>query len=66
MFIERRFYNAVVISQQLTGTGVFDYGHGIFAVDSVYDRREQTAIHPWSRMAAPQSSIPGPRTRCRA
>ena len=26
-------------------TGVFDYGHGISAVDSVYDRREQTAIH---------------------
>ncbi|MEK6243347.1 MAG: MBL fold metallo-hydrolase [Pseudomonadota bacterium] len=25
--------------------GVFDYGHGISAVDSVYDRREQTAIH---------------------
>jgi glyoxylase-like metal-dependent hydrolase (beta-lactamase superfamily II) len=26
-------------------TGVFEYGHGISAVDSVYDRREQTAIH---------------------
>jgi glyoxylase-like metal-dependent hydrolase (beta-lactamase superfamily II) len=25
--------------------GVFDYGNGIFAVDSVYDRRLQTAIH---------------------
>jgi len=25
--------------------GVFDYGHGISAVDSVYDRRLQTAIH---------------------
>jgi len=25
--------------------GVFDYGQGIFAVDSVYDRRMQTAIH---------------------
>jgi glyoxylase-like metal-dependent hydrolase (beta-lactamase superfamily II) len=25
--------------------GVFDYGHGICAVDSVYDRRMQTAIH---------------------
>jgi hydroxyacylglutathione hydrolase len=25
--------------------GVFDYGHGISAVDSLYDRREQTAIH---------------------
>jgi len=25
--------------------GVFDYGHGISAVDSVYDRKEQTAIH---------------------
>jgi hydroxyacylglutathione hydrolase len=25
--------------------GVFDYGHGICAVDSVYDRRLQTAIH---------------------
>jgi hydroxyacylglutathione hydrolase len=25
--------------------GVFDYGHGISAVDSVYDRRNQTAIH---------------------
>jgi glyoxylase-like metal-dependent hydrolase (beta-lactamase superfamily II) len=26
-------------------SGVFDYGHGISAVDSVYDRKEQTAIH---------------------
>ena len=25
--------------------GVFDYGHGISAVDSVYDRKQQTAIH---------------------
>jgi hydroxyacylglutathione hydrolase len=25
--------------------GVFDYGHGISAIDSVYDRRLQTAIH---------------------
>ena len=25
--------------------GVFDYAHGISAVDSVYDRRLQTAIH---------------------
>ena len=25
--------------------GVFDYGHGISAVDSVYDRRMQTAVH---------------------
>jgi glyoxylase-like metal-dependent hydrolase (beta-lactamase superfamily II) len=25
--------------------GIFDYGHGISAVDSVYDRRLQTAIH---------------------
>ena len=25
--------------------GIFDYGHGISAVDSVYDRGEQTAIH---------------------
>jgi hydroxyacylglutathione hydrolase len=25
--------------------GVFDYGHGISAIDSVYDRRMQTAIH---------------------
>ncbi|MEO8145448.1 MAG: MBL fold metallo-hydrolase, partial [Betaproteobacteria bacterium] len=25
--------------------GVFDYSHGISTVDSVYDRREQTAIH---------------------
>jgi len=25
--------------------GIFDYGHGICAVDSVYDRRLQTAIH---------------------
>ena len=40
MFIERRFYNVPV-----NPTGVFDYGHGIFAVDSVYDRRMQTAIH---------------------
>jgi hydroxyacylglutathione hydrolase len=28
-----------------TPSGVFDYGHGICAVDSVYDRRLQTAIH---------------------
>ena len=40
MFIERRFYNAPV-----NPPGVFDYGHGISAVDSVYDRRMQTAIH---------------------
>jgi hydroxyacylglutathione hydrolase len=40
MFIERRFYNGPV-----TIPGVFDYGHGICAVDSVYDRRLQTAIH---------------------
>ena len=41
MFIEGRFYNAPVTSPG----GIFDYGHGICAVDSVYDRREQTAIH---------------------
>ena len=41
MLIERRFYNALVNYPE----GVFDYGHGISAVDSVYDRREQTAIH---------------------
>ena len=41
MFIERGFYNAPVNSPE----GVFDYSHGISAVDSVYDRREQTAIH---------------------
>jgi len=41
MFIEGGFYNARVISP----SGVYDYGHGISAVDSVYDRREQTAIH---------------------
>ena len=40
MFIVRGFYNVRVDSP-----GVFDYGHGIFAVDSVYDRRMQTAIH---------------------
>lgn len=28
-----------------TPPAVFDYGHGICAVDSVYDRRLQTAIH---------------------
>jgi glyoxylase-like metal-dependent hydrolase (beta-lactamase superfamily II) len=32
-------------SAGLPHTGVFDYGHGISAVDSVYDRKEQTAIH---------------------
>jgi len=26
-------------------SGIFDYGHGICGVDSVYDRRLQTAIH---------------------
>jgi hydroxyacylglutathione hydrolase len=45
MFIERRFYNARVVSSGTTPPGVFDYGHGICAVDSVYDRRLQTAIH---------------------
>jgi len=29
----------------VSSPGIFDYGHGIFAVDSVYDRRLQTAIH---------------------
>jgi hypothetical protein len=41
MFIERGFYNGPVKHPE----GVFDYGHGICAVDSVYDRKEQTAIH---------------------
>ena len=45
MFMERRFYNARVVSSGTTPPGVFDYGHGICAVDSVYDRRLQTAIH---------------------
>jgi hydroxyacylglutathione hydrolase len=40
MFIECGFYNGCV-----TPPGIFDYGHGICAVDSVYDRRMQTAIH---------------------
>ena len=40
MFIEWRFYNALV-----NPPGVFEYGGGICAVDSVYDRRLQTAIH---------------------
>jgi len=29
----------------MSDPGVFDYGHGISAIDSVYDRRLQTAIH---------------------
>ena len=29
----------------ISPSGVYDYGHGICAVDSVYDRKEQTAIH---------------------
>lgn len=29
----------------MSAQGVFDYGHGISAIDSVYDRRMQTAIH---------------------
>jgi hydroxyacylglutathione hydrolase len=29
----------------VSSPGIFDYGHGICAVDSVYDRRMQTAIH---------------------
>jgi hydroxyacylglutathione hydrolase len=45
MFIERRFYNAPMHARKIRPAGVFDYGHGISAVDSVYDRREQTAIH---------------------
>ena len=40
LLIECGFYNAAVDAQ-----GIFDYGHGICAVDSVYDRRLQTAIH---------------------
>ena len=41
MFIVGGFYNALMTSP----SGVYDYGNGISAVDSVYDRREQTAIH---------------------
>jgi len=44
MFIERRFYNAPM-ARDGAADGIFDYGHGISAVDSVYDRRMQTAIH---------------------
>ena len=29
----------------MSASGIFEYGHGICAVDSVYDRRMQTAIH---------------------
>lgn len=44
MFIERRFYNGpTAITRDMSG--VFDYGHGISAVDSVYQRTLQTAIH---------------------
>jgi glyoxylase-like metal-dependent hydrolase (beta-lactamase superfamily II) len=32
-------------SAGLRHTDVFEYGHGISAIDSVYDRRMQTAIH---------------------
>ena len=39
MFIAQ-FYNAPMPIE-----GVFDYGQGISAIDSVYDRRMQTAIH---------------------
>ena len=46
MSIEGGFYNAPVNSpSRISPAGVYDYGHGISAVDSVYDRREQTAIH---------------------
>jgi len=34
-----------VDSPRIQSPAVFDYGHGICAVDSVYDRRLQTAIH---------------------
>ena len=44
MFIACRFYNGVMASSG-AADGIFDYGHGISAVDSVYDRRMQTAIH---------------------
>ena len=44
MFIERRFYNGLMAPGG-AADGIFDYGHGISAVDSVYDRRMQTAIH---------------------
>ena len=44
MFIERRFYNGPMAPSG-EADGIFDYGHGISAVDSVYDRRMQTAIH---------------------
>ena len=33
------------MAPMISPAGVFDYGHGIFAVDSVYDWRLQTAIH---------------------
>jgi hydroxyacylglutathione hydrolase len=46
MFIERGFYNARMTSHGFDShSGVYHYGHGISAVDSVYDRRGQTAIH---------------------
>lgn len=45
MSIEGGFYNALVIARKKPDEGVYDYGNGISAVDSVYDRREQTAIH---------------------
>ena len=44
MFIERRFYNGPMAPSG-AADGIFDYGHGISAVDSVYDRRMQTAVH---------------------
>jgi|CXWL01.1.fsa_nt_gi hydroxyacylglutathione hydrolase len=45
MFIEGGFYNVHVNSRPGSPSRVYDYGHGISAVDSVYDRQEQTAIH---------------------
>ena len=45
MFIEGGFYNVRVNFRPVSPSRVYDYGHGICAVDSVYDRKEQTAIH---------------------
>ena len=46
MFIGCRFYNAPMSSPAVDPPArVFDYGHGISAIDSVYDREMQTAIH---------------------
>ena len=44
MFMERRFYNGSMASSG-AADGIFDYGHGISAVDVLYERERLNAAH---------------------